>query len=81
MSKPEFDDLITRLGNQTIMLSEWNRELGNLPFKKKKATFKKSEITLTSGLAEFSKFDRAEIDIRQKEMADLAPQIWSLKFG
>lgn len=80
ISKPEFDDLISRLGNQTIMLSDWNRDLGNLPFSQKKATYQKSDISFTSDLATLLKFDRQEIDARQKEMAQLAPKIWSTKF-
>ncbi|MDC0886290.1 HNH endonuclease family protein [Altererythrobacter sp.] len=81
MSKPEFDDLITRLGNQTVMQSEWNRDIGKLPFDQKCPVFAKSEITLTNELALLTKFDREEIDKRQEEMADLAPKVWSLKFG
>lgn len=81
VSKADYDDLLSRLGNQTIMQSEWNRDIGNLPFREKKKTFAKSEISLTKDLARYSKFTRDEIDERQREMAELAPQVWSLKFG
>lgn len=81
LSKPDFDDLITRLGNQTIMQAEWNRDIGNLPFAQKKPVFARSEIEITRELSEYDRFTRAEIDDRQNEMAELAPKIWSLKFN
>lgn len=81
MSKSDYDDLLTRLGNQTVMLSEWNRDIGNMLFDKKKPTFAKSEISLTKELAKLEQFGRDEVDARQQEMADLAPKIWSLKFS
>ena len=81
ISKPEHDDLLTRLGNQTIMKTEWNRDLGNLPFKDKLSTYSKSEIGLTNELSSLDKFEREEIDARQKRMAETASEVWSLKFG
>lgn len=81
MSKAEFDDLLTRLGNQTVMQAEWNRDLGNLPFSEKKLTYAKSDIQITKELAGNNKFARHEIDERQMRMAKVAPKIWSLKFS
>ena len=62
------------------MQSEWNRDIGNLPFREKKKVFAQSEISLTRDLTEFSVFTREQIDARQSEMAELAPRVWSLKF-
>ena len=75
VSKADHDDLLMRLGNQTIMLSEWNRDLGNLPFLDKVATYHKSDIGLTKSLARLKHFGRSEIDARQTQMADVAPEI------
>lgn len=81
ITRPEHDDLINRLGNQTIMQSEWNRDLGNMDFGKKKAVYKKSEIALTNSLARLKTFGRTQVDARQAKMAEMAPDIWSVKFG
>lgn len=81
VSKPEHEDLLMRLGNQTIMQSEWNRDLGNLPFKDKIYAYEKSEIGLTNELGSLKDFARAEVDARQAAMAEAAPEIWTLKFG
>ena len=81
ISRPEHDDLLMRLGNQTIMQSEWNRDLGNLTFSEKVGVYARSEIGLTKELADFEKFTRSEVDARQANMAVAAPDIWSLKFA
>lgn len=81
IQRPEHDDLLMRLGNQTIMQSEWNRELGNLPFADKISTYERSEIGITKSLASLTKFERKEVDERQSALAAVASEIWSLKFG
>ena len=80
ISRPEHQDLLSRLGNQTVMSSEWNRDIGNLPFNQKRDTYGKSAIHLTADLHSLAKFTRDEIDQRQAAMSELAPAIWSLKF-
>ncbi len=81
VTKADFDDLLTRLGNQTIMSSEWNRALGNMRFEDKKSVYAKSDISLTRDLDRYDRFTREEIDHRQEGMAALAPAVWTLKFG
>ena len=81
ITKPEHDDLLMRLGNQTIMQTDWNRDLGNLPFEQKRQTYSRSELGITSELAGYSEFKRRQIDERQKRMAVAAPGVWSLKLG
>jgi len=81
IARPEHEDLLMRLGNQTVMKSEWNRDLGNMSFQEKLPTYAKSEIILTKSLSLLSEFKRNQVDNRQAQMADVAPRIWSLKFG
>lgn len=80
LARPEYEDLINRLGNLAIINSAWNTEIGNQDFDTKKPKYAKSELELTSLLAKYKKFDRKEVDKRQKVMAELAPKVWSLKF-
>lgn len=81
VSKPDHGDLLHRLGNQTIMQSEWNKNLANLPFDRKKPVYKKSEIGITKSLSDINAINRVTIDERQKIFAKAAPKVWSLKFN
>lgn len=81
VGKLDHSDLVPRLGNQTIMHSEWNRDLENKPFNKKKLIYKSSEIGLTNELADLSSFSRDEVDARQVKMAKAAKDIWTTKFS
>lgn len=80
LKRPEYEDLVNRLGNLAIMNSSWNADIGNQAFDIKKPIYKSSELVLTAMLAKYSKFDRHEVDKRQKRLAKLAPEVWSLKF-
>lgn len=80
ITKPEHDDLFSRLGNLTIMDSEENRDLGDMSFSEKREVYRRSELEITKSISKFSEFTRKEIDARQKVMAALAPKVWSLKF-
>ena len=80
LEKPEYEDLINRLGNLAVMSSAWNSEIGNESFEKKKPSYAKSEIEFTKMLTRYKNFDRKAVDRRQKTLAELAPQVWSLKF-
>lgn len=81
VEKADHDDLLTRLGNQTVMQSEWNKDLGNLPFQQKTSTYARSAIGLTNELGKLGQFRREEIDERQRRMAKVAPAIWTLKLS
>jgi hypothetical protein len=79
--KPEYEDLVTRLGNQTVMLATDNRDIGMSTFADKRETFVKSKIGLTRDIGEFTTFGRDQIDQRQSQMAELAASIWTTKLG
>lgn len=73
---PEFAEECThRLGN-LCLLTGVNRALGNKGFDEKKETYSRSNLLLTSEIAENSEWDRATVEARQQRMAGLAVAFW-----
>jgi len=74
----DFETLVHRLGNMTILLKEYNRKIANKFFDKKKDMYEKSKLPLNESLITFNKFDEEEIEKRQEEMGKIANEIWSI---
>lgn len=74
----DFETLVHRLGNMTILLKEFNRKIANKFFDKKKAMYQKSKLPLNESLVTFNKFGEEEIERRQEEMGRIANEIWSI---
>lgn len=71
------DEYVGRIGNLTLLDRRLNQEAQNSNFPTKKEQFyTQSEIYLTRELLEKNAWTPAEIDARQKRLADLALQIW-----
>jgi hypothetical protein len=68
-----------RLGNMCLLKHKINSNIGNKGFNAKKKEYAKSEYKLTASLAKNTKWVPANIDSRQKELADLAVKAWSIK--
>src|SRR5262249_9182523 len=69
----------SRLGNMVLLQASQNTIIGNSKFADKKPVLKKSTYKLTewSGLA--PKWEKDDINARQKDLAALAIQTWPLK--
>ena len=68
-------EMTFKLGNMCL-LTDVNRALGNRSWDEKKPYFGKSRLNITNGLMKYAKWQRSDIDDRQKHMADLATQAW-----
>ncbi len=66
------------LGNLTIMSSSDNRIVGQEPFRDKKLIYAKSQIKLTSDLANYTNWEPADIQKRQDILGNLAIKRWSI---
>jgi len=72
----EKEKLIYRLGNTTILSKEYNKKIANKFFDKKKEMYKKSKLPLNKLLQEFTKFGHDEVERRQKQMGEIAEELW-----
>lgn len=76
----DYEDWAERLGNQVLLDTKINRELGSGSFSKKKTVYQKSKLILTSDVGKAEKWTTAEIVKRQKSLAELAVRRWRLEF-
>ena len=67
---------LKRLGNLALLDKALNGQSGNLPFADKIAAFKESKIALTNQISAYQTWTPAEIDTRQKALAELAVKAW-----
>lgn len=67
---------LKRFGNLALLDKALNGQSGNLPFADKIAAFKGSKIALTSQIATYQTWTSAEIEARQKALAELAVKAW-----
>jgi hypothetical protein len=68
-----------RLGNLALMSSKINSTIGNDSFNSKHSEYDKSQFLLTKGISLYAVWDKAAIEKRQMQMADLALKVWSIK--
>ena len=69
-------DYLNRLGNLTLLSKALNK--GNQGFTRKKNKFyKESDVNLTKALVGYTRWNKATIVQRQKEMASKAISVWS----
>lgn len=69
-----------RLGNMTLLEYGKNKDIGNANFSEKKQVYATSTVPMTKeiGESDISEWTEAEIDNRQKKMAEKAKGIWKL---
>jgi Protein of unknown function (DUF1524) len=73
------DVLLNRLGNLTLLSKRFNQSIRNGPFRTKKAkAYKGSDIKITQKLLSYSKWTEAQINDRQKWLADAAVKVWTI---
>jgi len=71
-----YDQLIHKIGNMTILLKEYNNKLKNKFYDQKKEMYKKSVLPLNDKLNKYEEFSIKEVEERQTEMAQLAEILW-----
>lgn len=69
---------VSRLGNQALILFTDNSSLGSEAFAAKKQAFVKSPYHFTRMVADFDDWDSESINERQRQMAEVAVNLWKL---
>lgn len=67
-----------RLGNMALLDPDINMRLGNKSFTEKKDSYSNSRSELTRMIGRYPKWEQAEIEDRQKKLAEIAVQVWNL---
>jgi len=75
----DIGDYIYRLGNLTLLNSSDNRRIGNKSFEKKLEVYKESRFVITNTI-NCSEWNNESILNRQKQLAEIARDIWRLDF-
>jgi len=70
------EDFVHKIGNLTLLGSEFNRKISNSLFDTKKKMYEQSEIKITKDLLIYSEWGTEEINNRQKLLTDYALTIW-----
>lgn len=75
------EDYMYRLGNMTLLLTEYNRDASNKFFPDKKPMHAKSNLPINTNLpiATVSKWDPNAIAARQEYYCKIATQVWKLR--
>lgn len=79
ISKDDHEEYLWRMGNLTLLGSEYNKKNSNKLFEDKKEMYSKSKIDISNTLVNYKKWTKKEIEERQKELAKKAVNIWSTK--
>lgn len=77
VTKDEHDEYLWRLGNLTLLDNELNQTIKDSLFDVKRAEYAKSDVNITKDLTKYAKWDSETITQRQKELYEIAKQIWS----
>jgi len=72
----DHEDFVNKLGNLTLLGSEFNRKISNSLFDNKKKMYQKSEIKITQDLLTYLSWGTTEINHRQKRFTEHALNIW-----
>lgn len=75
----DYTSLNYKIGNMTILVSEWNSSLKNKFFDQKVAVYRKSNLPLNEDLKSYTEFGADEIMKRQKMIGERAEKLWKIK--
>ena len=77
IAEHEFDALVYRLGNMTMLESGINKDIGNRPFAEKRLAYNASQYVTTKSIGtNFDHWGATEITQRQNTMAGVATSVW-----
>ena len=81
-SEEQRNSLKNRLGNLTLLRTRINSKEGNSSFNNKKEVFQESELWITKMIAkEYDSWTENNITDRQKKLAEIAIEVWSLNLN
>ena len=70
--------MIDRLGNLTLLSRRLNTAIRNSPFAEKKPHYEESELLLSNAIANYEKWEEAEIEERQRALSERVSTIWPI---
>ena len=73
---PNHEDVVYRLGNLTLLGKGINVAIKNSSFEEKRLKYKDSDILMTRELLKWDTWTESSIDERQRQLAELAVEIW-----
>ena len=76
ISKKEHEEFLWRLGNLTLLGSEYNKKISNKTFPEKKKMYEKSKIQITTQLCNYNAWTINSIQQRQNELGKIALKVW-----
>ncbi len=76
ISKKDHEENLWRLGNLTLLGSEYNKRISNKVFSEKKKMYKLSKIQITSSLCNYDEWSINSINKRQDELCSRALTVW-----
>lgn len=78
-SEDEFEEMVYRIGNMTLLTTPSNRGLGNVSYEVKRPVYEKSEFQITRNIAiENNEWNTGRISARQGWLANQATTIWRI---
>lgn len=72
------DEFLWRLGNLTLLGSEYNKMGQNFSYAKKKEIYKVSQVPANRYFLDYERWSKNEIENRQKHLSDIAIKRWKL---
>lgn len=70
-----------RIGNLAILQASKNSRIGNKSFSEKQTIFAKSTYYWTQAIGKQDDWGLKEIEVRQRNLARIAPQTWPIRIG
>lgn len=74
----EHEDFVSRIGNLALLMPGTNSKLSSKSFDAKKPIYAVADLKLTKSIAKYSKWGAAEIEARQKKLAEIAVKTWPI---
>jgi hypothetical protein len=71
-------DFVYRLGNLTLLSRKKNDDAGNQSFSEKRKVLRLSKLPISAGIVDEKQWTNQEIEVRQKQLAKLALDVWRL---
>jgi Protein of unknown function DUF262/Protein of unknown function (DUF1524) len=76
LTQEQAADLVSRLGNLTLLSGRRNQQISNRPFSGKRDAYAKSDVFLTRELAELTRWTGDDIDRRSHRLAEVAVNLF-----
>lgn len=76
VSDEDHDEYLNRIGNLTLLGSEYNKKISNKRFDEKKEIYQTSSILITKDIVNYTHWDVDTIKDRQNKLANIAVKIW-----